>query len=145
MTKLYRSRKDSKLFGICGGLSEMMNVDATLLRLIVVATTIFSGGTLIPIYIIAAMVIPKEPKLEAAFPYGSYGQPGYAPYQQAPYGSYGGYGEQPYRPAPTPPPAQPTDSGAHLDEVMKDIEKKALQREIEELRAKVAQYEKGEE
>ncbi|GIP40875.1 hypothetical protein J31TS4_41550 [Paenibacillus sp. J31TS4] len=142
MTKLYRSRRDSKLFGICGGLSEMINVDSTLLRLIVVVTTIFSGGALIPIYIIAAMVIPKEP-LEPGFPQGPFGHPGYAPFQQpyaAPYG--GGYADPGYRPAPAPAPQ--ADSGTHLDEVMKDIEKKALQREIEELRAKVAQYEKGE-
>ena len=30
MNKIYRSRTDKKLFGLCGGLAEAMNVDATL-------------------------------------------------------------------------------------------------------------------
>ena len=76
MSKLYRSRRDKKVTGLCGGLAEAMNVDATLLRLLVVITTIFTGGTVIFIYFVAAIVIPKEP---------GYDQPPFDPYA----GSYG--------------------------------------------------------
>ena len=41
-------------------------------------------------------------------------------------------------PGPTPQTSAP-----NIDEMMRDVEKKALQKEIEELRAKLANYEKG--
>jgi phage shock protein C len=145
MSKLYRSRRDKKVTGLCGGLAETLNIDATLLRLLVVVTTVFSGGTVIFLYIVAALVIPKEPGFEPPMdPYaGSYGKtnyhsgwnqhmnqrPSYNPGPSAPGGNYGASYE-------TPKP------NSNIDEMMKDIEKKALQKEIEELRAKVAQFEK---
>lgn len=142
MRKLYRSRRDSKLFGLCGGLAEYMNIDATLLRLIVVVTTFFSGGTIIPIYVIACLVIPKEPLLNMP-PYGMNQGMGMGMNGN---GMYGGMN------APmggmNPGAGMGANAAAqnphHLDEMMKDIEKKAMWKEIEELRAKVAKYEKGE-
>ncbi|NOU71795.1 PspC domain-containing protein [Paenibacillus sp. LMG 31458] len=141
MSKLYRSRRDKKVTGLCGGLAEAMNVDATLLRLLVVITTIFTGGTVIFIYFVAALVIPKEP---------GYDQPPFDPYA----GSYGRQGynggawnaHKPHHPNHAPQHTgfnAPYDAGKtnNIDEMMKDIEKKALQREVEELRAKVARFE----
>ncbi|KRE47262.1 PspC domain-containing protein [Paenibacillus sp. Soil724D2] len=141
MSKLYRSRRDKKVTGLCGGLAEAMNVDATLLRLLVVITTIFTGGTVIFIYFVAALVIPKEP---------GYDQPPFDPYA----GSYGRQGynggawnsHKPHHPSHAPQQTgynAPYDAGKvnNIDEMMKDIEKKALQREVEELRAKVARFE----
>ncbi|UUZ83516.1 PspC domain-containing protein [Paenibacillus sp. P26] len=61
MTKLYRSRTDRKITGLCGGLADTLNIDATLLRLVVVVTAFFSGGVIIPLYFLAALVIPSEP------------------------------------------------------------------------------------
>lgn len=165
MTKLYRSRKDSKLTGLCGGLSEQLNVDSTLLRLVVVVTTFFSAGTVIPIYIIASIVIPKEPIMNVPPmypPYGGHGGPGSYGYggqnghQYGPsYGSQTGQPSGQYRPNPSyypgtaspqreaaPPNPQPAANS--IDEMMKDVEKKAMWKEIEELRARVAKYEKGE-
>ena len=46
MKKLYRSRRDKKLFGLCGGLAEMLNVDATLLRILLIVITVFSSGAI---------------------------------------------------------------------------------------------------
>ncbi|WP_258235234.1 PspC domain-containing protein, partial [Paenibacillus agaridevorans] len=51
LRKLYRSTRDKKLLGLCGGLSEMLNVDATLLRILLVVVTIFTSGTVIFIYL----------------------------------------------------------------------------------------------
>ncbi|MDT2240199.1 PspC domain-containing protein [Paenibacillus larvae] len=80
MNKLYRSRRDKRITGLLGGLAEKFNIDATLLRLVVAIATIFSGGTIVPLYIIASIVIPKEPH----YPYDPYAnpydRPGYGPY-----------------------------------------------------------------
>lgn len=148
MSKLYRSRRDKKLTGLCGGLAETMNIDATLLRLLVVITTLFSGGTVIFIYVIAAIVIPKEPGFEPPYhdPYaGHFGKAGCNHgWSHSPKGYDRGAS---YNPGPAASnhaggPAYDTPKSSSIDEMMKDIEKKALQKEIEELRAKVAQYEK---
>lgn len=143
MTKLYRSRRDSKLFGVCGGLAEMFNVDATLLRLIVVVTAILSSGTLILIYFIAAMVIPLEPKIHD--PYDDYGYEDRDPYRPGPR-SHDNYERYQRYTNPRSEQRRNKESKAdkdELDEMMKDIEKKAMQKELEELKAKLAKYEKG--
>ena len=60
--KLYRSKTDSKIFGVLGGLAKYFNVDATILRIIYVLLSIFVIGCPIIIYLIVALVIPEEPE-----------------------------------------------------------------------------------
>ena len=43
MKKIYRSRTDQKLAGICGGLGEIFNIDSNLIRLALVFATILTG------------------------------------------------------------------------------------------------------
>ena len=57
--KLYRSRVDRKIAGVCGGLGGYFGIDPTLVRLLFVLGLIFVGGTLLA-YIILAIVIPEE-------------------------------------------------------------------------------------
>jgi phage shock protein C len=62
MKKLYLS-KDKKIAGLCGGIAEYFDVDPSLIRLAWVLMTILTGfvpGILA--YIIAAVVIPREPE-----------------------------------------------------------------------------------
>lgn len=60
MKKLYRSRKDSKIAGVCGGIAEYFNIDATIIRLLAVLSIFFGGGGIIA-YLIAWLIIPLEP------------------------------------------------------------------------------------
>ena len=59
--KLYRSRTDKKVCGVCGGLAQYLNMDVSIMRLIVILLILFAGGGLIA-YIICALVIPEEPE-----------------------------------------------------------------------------------
>ncbi len=59
--KLYRSNNDKMLCGVCAGIAEYFGVDATLVRLLFVLFTVL-GGAGVLLYIIAAIVIPKEPE-----------------------------------------------------------------------------------
>lgn len=61
MTKLFRSERDKKLTGLCGGLARTLNIDATMIRLLVAVTAVFSFGTVALIYIVASIIVPKEP------------------------------------------------------------------------------------
>lgn len=134
MTRLYRSQRDKKISGLCGGLAETLNVDATLLRLVVVVTAVFSAGTVILLYILASIVIPKEPT-----PPNMYSN-GFGQYINV----HGGptYTER-YDYAP-PKQEHQEQAKSDLDAMMEDVEKKAMWKEIEELKAKLAKYEKGE-
>lgn len=60
MKKLFRSETDKKLTGLCGGLARYINIDTTLVRLLVAAAAIFSFGTVALIYIVASIIVPKE-------------------------------------------------------------------------------------
>ena len=58
--KLYRSRNDRKIWGICGGLAEYFDIDPSLVRVITVAS-LFVGSFGFWVYIIARLVIPEKP------------------------------------------------------------------------------------
>jgi phage shock protein C len=60
MKKIYRSIKDIKIAGICGGLGEMLNIDPTIIRLLFVFAAIASGVfPLLITYIIGWIIIPE--------------------------------------------------------------------------------------
>lgn len=60
MNRLYRSRHDRMLAGVCGGLGEYFGIDSSLIRLALVFLILF-GGTGFLAYIVAWIVIPEEP------------------------------------------------------------------------------------
>ncbi|MCL0104142.1 PspC domain-containing protein [Dehalococcoidia bacterium] len=57
--RLYRSRSDRVIWGVCGGLARHLNVDPTLVRLVMVLL-VFANGLGILIYIIMAVIVPLE-------------------------------------------------------------------------------------
>lgn len=59
--KLYRSRSDSYIAGVCGGLSRYLGISSTAIRLIFVAALFLGYGSPILLYIAMAVVMPKEP------------------------------------------------------------------------------------
>ncbi|PZD95433.1 PspC domain-containing protein [Paenibacillus sambharensis] len=63
MNKLYRSRTDRKLSGLCGGIAEWLKMDASFIRIIILLTTLFSFGSMLLIYIAASVITPKAPVL----------------------------------------------------------------------------------
>ena len=58
--KLYKSRTDKKLAGVCGGIAEYFNIDSTLVRLGWVVFSLLGGSGLLA-YIIAAIIMPDRP------------------------------------------------------------------------------------
>ena len=56
--RLYRSRTDRMIAGVCGGLAEYFNIDPTIVRLIFVIAAIVGGPGVI-LYIILALVMPE--------------------------------------------------------------------------------------
>jgi phage shock protein PspC (stress-responsive transcriptional regulator) len=59
--KLYRSRSDRKLAGVCGGLAQYFNLDATLIRVLFVVLAVLGGSGLV-IYLLMWILVPEEPE-----------------------------------------------------------------------------------
>jgi len=129
--KLTRSRSTRIVGGVCGGVAEYLNMDVTLVRILTVLITLFTGVPVI-LYIIALFVMPEEgapgapqyPGVTGAQPYAGGYQPAatpeYAPYpptsaaqpprsgaEDAVWGTEGPPWEQRQAAAPTPPPPPP--------------------------------------
>ena len=59
--KLYKSNKNKMLDGVCGGIAEYFNIDPPLVRL---GWVVFCalGGSGVLAYIVAALIIPRDPE-----------------------------------------------------------------------------------
>jgi phage shock protein C len=57
--KLYRSRSDRKLAGVCGGLAQFFGLDPTLIRVLFVVLAVL-GGSGILIYLAMWIMVPNE-------------------------------------------------------------------------------------
>ena len=68
MNRLYRSRKERMLGGVCGGLGEHIDVDPSIIRLVWVIVTLVSLGIGIIVYLIAWIIIPESPDESAVQP-----------------------------------------------------------------------------
>ncbi len=62
MKKLYKSQTDRYICGVCGGLGEYFGVDSTVFRLLLAALTVM-GGSGILLYIVMAIIMPKDPDI----------------------------------------------------------------------------------
>ncbi len=58
--KLYRSKEDRKIAGVCGGLGEYFDIDPTIVRLIWLAM-LFAVGSGVLAYIIGWIIVPEKP------------------------------------------------------------------------------------
>ena len=57
--KLYRSKSNKMIAGVCAGLGEYLNIDPTIVRLIWALVGLTGAG--IVAYLVAALIIPEKP------------------------------------------------------------------------------------
>ena len=62
MRKLYRSRDNRVIAGVCGGIGEYFEIDPVLIRLLAVISIFSVGG--IFAYILAWIIMPSQPPVE---------------------------------------------------------------------------------
>lgn len=100
--RLYRSRTDSILGGVAGGVAEYLDVDPSIVRIVWAVLAIVTGGIFFVLYIVMWIVVPEE----TPGPYvpGPGAQPGWVPPS----------GEAPVPPAAAPAvePQQPVSEPA---------------------------------
>jgi phage shock protein C len=59
--RLYRSRHERMVAGVAGGIAEYADVDPTIVRLIWIAALLTTGPLALLLYVLCAIVIPREP------------------------------------------------------------------------------------
>jgi len=65
MRRLYKSRKNCVIDGVCGGIGEYLEVDPVLIRIVAVFF-LFVGGSAFIAYIVGMIIIPKAPVEESS-------------------------------------------------------------------------------
>jgi phage shock protein C len=64
--RLYRSRTDSVLGGVCGGIADYLDVDPSIVRIIWAVLGIVTGGVFVVLYVVMWIVVPEAPAFPAA-------------------------------------------------------------------------------
>jgi phage shock protein C len=60
MRRLTRSMSEKKIFGVCGGIGMYLGVDPTVIRILFVIAIFATGGGVILVYLLMALLVPKE-------------------------------------------------------------------------------------
>ena len=76
MKRLYRSKNDRILGGVCAGLGQHLDVDPNVIRLIWAAVTVLSFGAGVIVYILAWILIPEPGSENGILPSAQPGEPG---------------------------------------------------------------------
>ena len=65
--KLYRSREERMVAGVCAGLAEYTNLDPTIVRLLFVAVSLLGAAPgIVLVYLAMMIVVPEEPFIEVS-------------------------------------------------------------------------------
>jgi phage shock protein C len=99
--RLYRSRRDSVLGGVAGGVADYLDIDPSIVRIIWAILALVTGGLFLVLYIVMWIVVPEGPSAAtvagaaAAPPSGTTAEPGSEPAQaQASAPAWGAYEER---------------------------------------------------
>ena len=65
--RLYRSREQRMIAGVCGGLAEYTNLDPTIVRLLFVAVSLLGAAPgMLLAYLAMMVIVPEEPIFEVS-------------------------------------------------------------------------------
>ena len=59
--KLFRSRANRLIGGVCAGLGEYFGIDPTVVRVVFVLGALLGVGSFVVLYIILLLIVPEEP------------------------------------------------------------------------------------
>ena len=60
-TRFYRNKRDGKFMGVCAGIADYTGIDVNMVRLMFLFSLFISGGSILPVYFIAAFLAPDTP------------------------------------------------------------------------------------
>ena len=60
--RLYRSKKDRKIAGVCGGIAEYFDIDSTIVRIIALVLILVGIAPAVLAYLLLWIVVPENPE-----------------------------------------------------------------------------------
>jgi phage shock protein C len=63
--RLYRSRTESVIGGVCGGVAEYLDVDPSIVRILWAILGLVTGGIFVVLYVVMWIVVPEAPGAES--------------------------------------------------------------------------------
>ena len=64
--RLYRSRRDRMIAGVCGGLADYFEIDPSIVRLLFVGALFVGAPGVLPAYVVMALILPEAQMDEPA-------------------------------------------------------------------------------
>lgn len=58
--KLFKSKNDKMIFGVCAGISATTGIDVSLIRMATVIGALMTGSILLWIYLFLAIILPNK-------------------------------------------------------------------------------------
>lgn len=77
--RLYRSRRDSILGGVAGGVADYFDMDPSIVRIVWAVLALVTGGIFLVLYIVMWIVVPEGPSAATVAQAGAAGAAGAAP------------------------------------------------------------------
>jgi phage shock protein PspC (stress-responsive transcriptional regulator) len=74
--RLYRSRSEHMIGGVAGGVSEYLDIDPSIVRVVWALLALITGGVFFVLYIVMWIVVPETPEGAAFMPAGGEGSAG---------------------------------------------------------------------
>lgn len=59
--RFYKDKFNGKLFGVCAGIGDYLGINPLWIRLVFLFLLFFSGGLVIPVYLVIALVADSKP------------------------------------------------------------------------------------
>lgn len=61
-TKFYKDKRNGKVLGVCAGIADYTGLDVTIVRILMFLALWLSGGSILPVYVIAGWIAEDRPR-----------------------------------------------------------------------------------
>jgi len=58
--KLFKSKKDKMIFGVCSGIAQSSGIDVSLIRIAAIVGSLMTGSILFWVYLLLAIILPSK-------------------------------------------------------------------------------------
>lgn len=58
--KLFKNKQDGMIFGVCAGISQALNIDVRIIRILMIVASIATGSMVFWIYLLLGIILPNR-------------------------------------------------------------------------------------
>lgn len=61
-TRFYKDKRNGKVMGVCAGIADYAGLDVTIVRILMFLAIWLSGGSILPVYLLAGIIASDKPR-----------------------------------------------------------------------------------